>query len=477
MDSTRKRPSAKRVVFAVGAAIIAVLFVFNLAYHEPIDEGFLRDYDQFDSYEQVNSSPAVFEVYKDGGQVGYLVFGSHYGYQSDVTMATLVSNDGTVLDARTYSQNESPSYYRRLLGNGFFRKNFSGKSIGNGFSISTNVDAVTHATLSSNAATEAVQEGVTYVGEHYLGVKVAQHHRSFGVGALDVGVIVMLVLSVVASRHARKRWLVWLCRVYSIVVMGFIAVQFLTLSVFVALFSLDWPSVVDYLRWYLLVFGVLAIIIATGKNTYCSYACPFGALQEVVFAFGGSIGKGKLNPKVGKLLRWFPGILVFVSLALSFWFHTLDFANYEPFSLIFGQTGLGIQWVLLPLVLLGALFYRRIYCSFICPVGYVLGKVVSLRRLVRNAFAHKSAPQPALAAAGQGAESAVAAQELGSEADAGNGSRAAVTSAPGGAKADSSAGRGASGKMGARDILVLCIGLACVAISLLTIISSGGAHV
>ena len=494
-QKTTLSKKVRKILFALGCVVIAVLFALDLAHHEPINESFLDGYDTFDRYERVSDEPPVYEVFNGDDTVGYLVVTGHYGYQSEVVMATLVNLEGNIVDTRAYSQEESPSYFRKLIGQGFFKKNFINKPIENGFSIETNVDAISHATISSNAATKAINEGVTYVGEHYLGTTVAKQDAGVKVGYLDALVLVMLILALVASRFSKNAKLKWVCRVYSIVVMGFMASQFITLSVLVALFSLDWPSVVDYLRWYLLVFGALIMLLATGKNTYCAYICPFGALQEVVFAFGGPIGKKPLNPTVTKILKWSPGILVFVSLALTLGFHNLDFANYEPFSLIFGQVGVGIQWALLPLVFVGALFSRRIYCNFACPVGYVLTKIVMLRAKIAKAV--KGGKAVAAGAAGEGAVAGEAAEAVVAKADVAAATAEVVDA--GAATCDSSAGVAAADKadkteagkatkdekaatksakgrkpMKVHDVLVFMVGLAIAVVSLLAIINATG---
>ena len=501
-QKTTLSKKVRKILFALGCVVIAVLFALDLAHHESINESFLDGYDTFDRYERVSDEPPVYEVFNGDDTVGYLVVTGHYGYQSEVVMATLVNLEGNIVDTRAYSQEESPSYFRKLIGQGFFKKNFMNKPIENGFSIETNVDAISHATISSNAATKAINEGVTYVGEHYLKTTVAKQDTGVKVGYLDALVLVMLILALVASRFSNNAKLKWVCRVYSIVVMGFMASQFITLSVLVALFSLDWPSVVDYLRWYLLVFGALIMLLVTGKNTYCTYICPFGALQEVVFAFGGPIGKKPLNPTVTKVLKWSPGILVFVSLALTLGFHNLDFANYEPFSLIFGQVGVGIQWALLPLVFVGALFSRRIYCNFACPVGYVLTKIVMLRAKVAKAAkggkaqkvkeSAKAAGDAAVAAkvdAAAAAAEAVEAKADGAVAGDAVAAKADVAAATAEVKADAAkvdvggadaaekaSPKGARGRkpMKVHDVLVFVVGLAVAVVSLLAIINAAG---
>ena len=466
------------IVFYIGCAVLAVLFVLNMTYHEPVDEGFLAEYDQFDAYEQVNAEPIVFKVSKDGTDVGYLVITSHYGYQSNVEVASLVSPDGTLIEARTYKQDETPSYYQKLVAGSFFKRNFTDKPIADGFDISTNVDAISHATISSNAATKAIQEGVSYVGANYVNTPVAKQGGQIAIGQLDIFVILMLIIAFVASRFSKKKWLTWVARVYSIVVMGFIAAQFITLSVLVAFFSLDWPSYVDYLRWYLLVFGVLILILGTGKNLYCNYMCPFGAFQGAEFALAGPLGKKPLNPMVTKIMRWFPGALIFISLALTLGFHNLGFTSYEPFSLLFGQVGVGIQWALLPLVVVGALFSRRIYCTFICPIGYVLGKIVKIRTKVVSLVKKspnagekdKAATKPEVDAADAPAPA------IQSDMEAGPAVEEAETKAE---KAPEKVEKATPAKEGKRpmvfhDWLILAIGCALAVVSVLSILNGFG---
>lgn len=382
----KAKVSAKKVgaiIFWVCLAVLIGLGIGHANYEEPIDEAFLQEYEEFDAWEKVSSEPATFKVSLDGAESGYLVFDEHYGYQSGVVIATLVGTDGTVEDVRTYAQNETPSYYRKLLGGGFFKNNFVGDPAAEGFSIDTNVDAISHATISSNAVANAVQKGSAYVAEEYLGQQVhPAGDQGIKFGRADIILIGMFVLAIVAMRFTKVKWLQWVVRIYSIIMMGFVAAQFITLSVLVAFFTVDWPSIQDYLRWYIMVFGVLGLLLATGKNGYCSHMCPFGALQEVEFALAGTLARTNVNRRVSRILRYIPGVLLFIALALAFLTHNLTFVNYEPFSLIFGQVGVGIQWALLPLVLLGALFLRRLYCRYVCPVGYVLNKITLGRNKV-----------------------------------------------------------------------------------------------
>ncbi len=379
-----------KLLFMAGFAIVLVLGIMNVLYEEPFDEVFMQEFDQFNEWEQVNSDPLVFSVSQDGTQVGYLAFDEHYGYQSDIVMGTLVGLDGVVLQTSVYQEDETPAYIRKLVGAAFYKNNFIGDSIEQGFSVDTNVDAVTKATISSNAVANAVEKSVSYVGENYLDIEVIPANGdTIKVTSSDFVLLGMFVLAIAATRFPKLSWLQWVTRIYSVVMLGFVIAQFITLSVLVAFFSFEWPSLVDYLRWYIMIFGVLALLLITGKNSYCSHMCPFGAFQEIEAAFAGSLCKTNASRRIAAWARYIPGVLLFVAVVLAFVTHDMIFLTYEPFSLLFGQVGEGVHWALLPIVLVASIFFKRFYCRYACPVGYVLRKIVSGRNKVVNKIGRK----------------------------------------------------------------------------------------
>ncbi len=371
------------ITFWICFAVLIVLGFMHAIHKEPIDDTFFEQFTEFDAHERVSENPITYEVSLEGEQVGYLVFDSHYGYQSDIMVATLVGMDGSIDRVETYTQNETPSYFRKLIGGGFFKKNFVGDPAAEGFSIDTNVDAVSHATISSNAVTHAVEKGSQYVAAEFLNQETkTAHDTGIKFGMNDVALIVMFVLAFLGARFTKKTWLQWLIRIYSIVMMGFIAAQFITVSVMVAFTTFAWPDIHDYLRWYIMVFGVLALLIGTGRNTYCSHMCPFGAFQELEYSLAGTLASPNFSPRYSRYIRFIPPLLLALSVGLAFVTHDMTFTSYEPFSLLFGRVGVGIQWALLPIILVGSLFVRRFYCKAACPVGYALNKVVIARNKV-----------------------------------------------------------------------------------------------
>jgi polyferredoxin len=52
---------------------------------------------------------------------------------------------------------------------------------------------------------------------------------------------------------------------------------------------------------------------------------------------------------------------------------------YEPFSMIFSLQGDGIQWFIMPAVIVGCFFIPDMFCRFFCPAGEMLTLLVNLR--------------------------------------------------------------------------------------------------
>jgi len=125
----------------------------------------------------------------------------------------------------------------------------------------------------------------------------------------------------------------------------------------------------------------VSIIVLYGKNFYCHYMCPFGAVQELQNKLAG-LPQLKVYGRAREYGTYMPPVLAFIAIILALITDNPSAVNYEPFSLIFGRTGVEIQWIMLPLTLFFAFFSFRFYCRFACPVGYLLSLMVRLRTKV-----------------------------------------------------------------------------------------------
>ncbi len=179
-------------------------------------------------------------------------------------------------------------------------------------------------------------------------------------------------------RHRRgyyPNWVYLVCLAFSVVVLGFLLGKSPNpMESVVKVFKADvglYEAVGPYLLW-LGLFLVLAIV---ANKAICGWACPFGALEELLYTL----------PLFRRAKRWKPPFWVTnaVRIALFVLFLLLIFGvvggrkgfvvyHYaNPFNLFnLDFTIRTVPWFLGAYLVLSFLFYRP-FCRFVCPFGLV----------------------------------------------------------------------------------------------------------
>lgn len=129
----------------------------------------------------------------------------------------------------------------------------------------------------------------------------------------------------------------------------------------------------------IVLLGAVVVLGIVLSRFFCGWFCAFGALQSVFGWIGRKLFKKRfvVPEKVDMVLRWikYPvllGILYFTWNAAS-----LVIRPYDPLA-AFGHLSAGLSelWaefavglILLVLILIGSLFYERVFCKYLCPLG------------------------------------------------------------------------------------------------------------
>lgn len=368
---------------------VLVLLVFNATRGTEINEDMFDAYNSFDSFEKLTTNPLVYSVSDEGQPIGYLAFGSEYGYQSDILVGSVINLEGSVVEVVILDQNETPSFIEKINNHDFLATQFPGIAIEEGFDTTTNIRVVSGASVSSKAITQAVLEASQVIGETYLGVDVPVS-TTFVFGVMEVVLLGMLLLAFLSYKLHNKA-LRYLTLAYSVILLGFKYKKFIAYSWIVSLFTGQVPAFASNVGWYILIGGTVLFIALTGKNLYCAYICPFGSLQRAEKTLSG-FNFFKVNPLLKKWLRFVPVTLAYTGFVVAVLTEQMGTLSYEPFSLLYGRTGAGIQWVLLPIVLIMSLFVMGYYCHSICPIGFVLKQGVKLRSKVMDITGLKKKP-------------------------------------------------------------------------------------
>jgi len=151
------------------------------------------------------------------------------------------------------------------------------------------------------------------------------------------------------------------------------------------LHQFSWEAfLVDPLIFILWAFVALTLLL-WGRGVYCGWLCPFGALQELIHQLAQRIRIPAWNfPDVVHERLWAVKYVIFVALfglSLQSIGYAAKAAEVEPFKtaivLHFQRDGIYLVYALGLLAI--AVFNRKFYCKYLCPLGAALAIPAPLR--------------------------------------------------------------------------------------------------
>jgi len=322
----------------------------------------------------------TFEVKREGRTIGYAATGTASGYSGPLTLAVGASPEGRIRSLAILEYRDTPDLMRgatKLLGS------LLDTSPADGFDVGRDVDAVTGATFSSRGLALAAREAALAVAERGAARSAgARVPVRFGV---PEGVLVLLLAAGALGRH-RPRLALRTRRLLRVgtLLAGLATIGFLwnrpwTISFPTRLLASDWPSWTTHLYWYVLLAGTLLAFDRTGKNPYCPWVCPFGSAQDVIGLAGGA--RRRRVPSA-LLFTWVKRGLLWLAVLLGLLYRSPGATSYEVFAAFFRLSGTGFQLAILGLVLATAVFVRRPFCGWLCPVDAVERSARPLRASV-----------------------------------------------------------------------------------------------
>jgi uncharacterized protein with FMN-binding domain len=306
-----------------------------------------------------------FAVERDGRTVGYAAAGSASGYGGPLTVAVGADTGGRLRrlaileygDTPALMKN-APAYLRQLLGRG----------ADDGFEPGRHFDAVSGATYSSRGLAQAARAGLLVAVERGASRDASPSRIAFG--PPEVCLLALVAAGAVGRNRPSlspgvRKALRIATFVASLATIGFLFARPWTIAFPIRLLAGDWPPWRSHLYWYLLLASLLVAFSRTGRSAYCPWICPFGAAQDVVgLPFR---ARGRRVPHA-LLFAWVKRVLLWLAVLLGLLYRSPGAASYEVFAALFRLTGTGFQLAILAIVLGAALFFRRPFCHWVCPV-------------------------------------------------------------------------------------------------------------
>ncbi|RNC62970.1 MAG: putative electron transport protein YccM [Candidatus Dichloromethanomonas elyunquensis] len=392
MINKRVTDKTKKVIKIIAALIFVISLFVSWVLPEQDLLPFAKEVlPQAQSFQKVTSSPLIYEGIVQGRdgktqRVGYVVIDRAVGYSGPIQMATGIDLEGKIQKTVLVNYKDTPSFVQTVLSRDYLKR-FIGKDITEPLSIEKDIDRVSGATYTSRGIAKAISQGSHAVARTEFKSDVLEEEAAFKFGAKEIIVLLLVILMLIGIVLKSKK-IRWVTLIGSLIFIGFKYNTPFSLANVAALLMGNFPSIRENLAWYIVMVGIPIITFVVGRNLYCYWLCPFGALQEILSKLGGGSFKC-CNKKIETNAAKIKYALVYFALLASILFQSPGLAGYEPYSTLFGLQGFGIAWIILPLVLFPSLLIRRFWCHFFCP-GMVFNEfIIRLRSLNINKMINK----------------------------------------------------------------------------------------
>lgn len=282
------------------------------------------------------------------------------GYGGNTPVLIVVDNDGKIKGVELLENAESSNFVNRIKESDFFDL-WNGKTLAESATFSP--DAISGATITSIA----VVQNVNKAAQKATAIEVVDAFNWYDLLKSVVASLLIICAIIICFRPAKfMKYRTWLM-LASIIILGVWLGEFLSIQMFYR-----WITGGIVFRYTIFVLFCVSIILPLffSKPIYCTYLCPFGASQELV----GKITKRKI--KISEGASFYLGLikklyLVFlIVLALSS--STIDFTNFEPFTVFIYQSVSTVVIILASVILFLSLFINRPWCRYACPTGFIL---------------------------------------------------------------------------------------------------------
>lgn len=374
-----KNERFRKKILIIITAIIILLALFIGKYFE--SNSILSKIKDTYSYLNIEktANENLFLIHSDSSKAAYLALGAARGFGGELKLTLLVDSLGFIQDIDIIHQSETYSFLEKVYNKNYL-KEYQSVLISNLDKEQILPDVITGATYTCRGIEDAVFHAAQNMEDTFhFHLKKPQANK-FRFGFPEIALILLYTLGIYLNYRRRKniKWVKWLSAIISIVFIGFIGQKMLTLANIGSYMMGSWPSIYDYLFWYILIAGIILGLFLKNKNYYCQWVCPFGNVQEVL----GAIGKPVIpRASIKKHLHRVQQIITLLAVVLGLLYRNPSKTSYEIFSGLFAFTGSDFLFVSLGIIMILSLFIKNPWCNYLCPIKPSINYLRSIRRL------------------------------------------------------------------------------------------------
>jgi polyferredoxin/Na+-translocating ferredoxin:NAD+ oxidoreductase RnfG subunit len=336
---------------------------------------------------KVNDNPVVFQLgEKVDGKGEYVLIQEGQGYGGPFVLGIRIHDDAQIAAVLPLDDRETPAFLERVKQANYLDQ-YINKAITDNFIVGDDIDAVSGATVTTMAATQAVRESSHIAALQYFKLEPGWTSVPWKFGLGEILIIVLFGLAFVPKVSQKKPWKYGYMAA-CVTIVGFYLNASISVGSLSAMLMGFVPGISEHIGWWVLVIGTVATILISGKNIYCYRICPFFGVEFFLSKISGM--RTTPSPTLARNAKFVANSLLWLALMVIFLSRHPALGSYEPFAMMFSLEGIGIQWYILPLALIGSFFMSTFWCRFFCPAGNMLAHLVKLRKFVIKGQAPKN---------------------------------------------------------------------------------------
>ena len=358
-------------ILIVAAAFVSAFFVLHKPAVPQTDDCSLdkeaakQIFKTAETFEKTGNE-CVFNVSESSGKIlGRVLYAkpdetSIAGFGGNLRVVVGILPDGKIAGVELGENYESVGFIERVRETGFFEK---WNSLSVEEAVKADVDTISGATMSTTAIKSMVALNLSKFG----GMKIAANSEDSTHLWLKITVFLILAYSLFAFFFPQKTAKFRILHLVILaVILGFISGSALSFESFK-----NW-IISGNIALVPVVILALALVIPIifGRNFYCSFVCPFGAMQELLGKI--PLPKKSFSPKFMKGVSIFKGVLLVLVYALMISGLISDLTVFEPFSAFKFEAAAVPALVIAALFLTVSFFISRPWCRFFCPTGTLI---------------------------------------------------------------------------------------------------------
>lgn len=332
---------------------------------EDLEKALLLLFPGATSWEEVGKS--IFEIYENRSKLGTIIYSapyanSVYGFSGHTPLRIVLDEQDHIKSVELIENSETIEYVERVKEKGLLDE-WINLTISE--ALEKQVDAVSGATYTSKGIIETLNITLSVYSESEW---VRKKDITFLIRNLVLVLFIGFALFAFSKPTKTPRFR-WILLILSISILGLWQGRMLSVSQFISWVVNGIPI---SMQWAMLLILILSIVIpmTTGKAFYCSYVCPFGALQDIA----SKTRKNKI--RLGRrIVQWLQlikrailvGGLLLIAIGIGF-----DFSHIEPFTAFTPQAASWSAIAIAVFSVLLSVFIARPWCRFMCPTGEIL---------------------------------------------------------------------------------------------------------